>query len=108
MVWHSLRVHAETLTSIAVFVQHVRTLTVFALVTAAMLLLLPAMPPPALQIGKQPQPPQPAQPPRLDAGELDGVMTLDVKKPVDMLEIIGSMIRSSPRRPALALIMARA
>lgn len=42
-----------------------------------------------------PRLPQPPQPPRLDAGELDGVMTLDVKKPVDMLEIIGRLTDDS-------------
>jgi len=46
-----------------------------------------------------PRLPQPVHPPRLDAGELDGVMTLDVKKPVDMLEIIGRVVDDSAWLP---------
>jgi len=47
--------------------------------------------------------PRAARPPRLDPAELLGVMTLDIKRPVDMLEVIGRIVDDSawlPFKPA--------
>ena len=43
---------------------------------------------------------QPARPPRLDADELLGVMTLDIKRPVDMVEVIGRTVDDSAGCPS--------
>ncbi|MBF6991847.1 MULTISPECIES: acyl-CoA carboxylase subunit beta [Cupriavidus] len=47
----------------------------------------------------EPQPAQPARPPRLDPSELDGVMTLDMKRPVDMREVIARIVDDSAWLP---------
>ncbi|SPD64689.1 Acetyl-CoA carboxylase [Cupriavidus taiwanensis] len=45
------------------------------------------------------QPARPARAPRLDAAELDGVMTLDMKRPVDMREVIARIVDDSAWLP---------
>ncbi|MBP0627718.1 MULTISPECIES: acyl-CoA carboxylase subunit beta [unclassified Cupriavidus] len=45
------------------------------------------------------QPAQPARAPRLEASELDGVMTLDMKRPVDMREVIARIVDDSAWLP---------
>ncbi|MEM5428046.1 acyl-CoA carboxylase subunit beta [Cupriavidus oxalaticus] len=47
----------------------------------------------------EPQPAQQARAPRLDASELDGVMTLDMKRPVDMREVIARIVDDSAWLP---------
>jgi len=42
---------------------------------------------------------QPARAPRLEASELDGVMTLDMKRPVDMREVIARIVDDSAWLP---------
>ncbi|SOY48104.1 acyl-CoA carboxylase subunit beta [Cupriavidus taiwanensis] len=44
-------------------------------------------------------PAQPVRPPRLDPSELDGVMTLDMKRPVDMREVIARIVDDSAWLP---------
>jgi len=46
-----------------------------------------------------PRAPRAARPPRLDPAELLGVMTLDIKRPVDMLEVIGRIVDDSAWLP---------
>ncbi|CAG2157183.1 Propionyl-CoA carboxylase beta chain [Cupriavidus yeoncheonensis] len=46
-----------------------------------------------------PAPAQPVRAPRLDPAELDGVMTLDMKRPVDMREVIARIVDDSAWLP---------